>query len=308
MAGMVMSKRIALIIHNNTYHDPSLAPLISPLTDAHTLAGILRDPAIGNFYRVELLLNQPAAEICRRLADFFHGKRRNDELLLYFTGHGLLNELGQLYLAAVDTRLDALAETAILATYLTGCMDRSFSRRQILLLDCRYSQIGSTPIDSGLSAEGNLATAFRGRGYGRVVLNADYPVPDILAGETPDRATELGFTDHLIQALQTGAADLDKDGQVELRELYEYIQDYSGQTINWFQPRHQTYGNPDKFILARNPHQFVPVQPVKWDLITGAIMTPLTIIVIGGRSDLLASIGLAGLFLLLYALLYLAPD
>jgi hypothetical protein len=37
-------------------------------------------------------------------------------------------------------------------------------------------------------------------------------------------------------------------------------------------------------------------------------MTPLTIIVIGGRSDLLASISLAGLFLLLYTLLYLAPD
>jgi hypothetical protein len=303
-----MSKRIALIIYNDIYQQPSLSQFKRPPADTYTLAGILRDPALGNFHRVELLLNQPAAEICWRLADLFHRKRRNDELLLYFIGHGLLDGLGQFYLAAVDTRLDAIAETAISAAYLTGCMDRSFSRRQILLLDCRYSQISPTHIDSGLSAGGGLATAFRGRGYGRVVLAANHPVPDILTGETLDQATDLGFTHHLIQALQTGAADGDKDGQVELRELYEYIQAHSGQTINWFQPRHQTYGNLDKFILARNPQQFVPAQPVKWDLISGAIMTPLTIIVIGGRSDLLASIGLAVLFLLLYTLLYLAPD
>ncbi|HXV43606.1 MAG TPA: caspase family protein [Anaerolineae bacterium] len=303
-----MSKRIALIIYNDTYQHPSLSRLKRPPTDTYTLAELLRDPAIGSFHRVELLLNQPAAEICRCLADLFHGKRRNDELLLYFIGHGLLDERGQLYLAAVDTRLDTVAETAISVAYLTGCMDRSFSRRQILLLDCHYSQISPTHIDSGLSAGGSLATVFRGRGYGRIVLAANHPAPDILAGETLGQATDPGFTHHLIQGLQTGAADGDKDGQVELRELYEYIQDHSEQTISWFQPRHQTYGDLDKFILARNPQQFVPAQPVKWDLISGAIMTPLTIIVIGGRSDLFASIGLAGLFLLLYTLLYLAPD
>jgi hypothetical protein len=110
------------------------------------------------------------------------------------------------------------------------------------------------------------------------------------------------LTHHLLQALQTGAADLDGDGQIELKKLYEYVQRQVSQA------RLRVYGQQDGFIVARNPHRFTPVQPLKWDLISGAILTPLTIIVIGGWSDLRASIGMAGLFLLFYALLYLAPD
>ncbi len=304
-----MSKRIALIIHNDTYHDPSLSRLKMPAADIHTLAMVLRQPTIGNFNQVETLLNQPVGEVRRRVADLFHRKQRNDELLLYFIGHSLLDEAGQLYLATVDTALDSLAETAISAVHLTDCMDRSFSRRQMLMLECSYSQVCPTRAGNGPRASAGLGTAFKGRGYGRVVLTATHTAQYILAEDKiAGEITSPGFTHYLIQGLQTGAADVDQDGQIELSELVEYLQGQAGQATSYLQPRQWTRGDPGKFIIARNPHQFGPARLIKWDLIFGAIMAPSTIIIIGGGADLRASVGMAGLFLLLYALLYLAPD
>jgi hypothetical protein len=119
--------------------------------------------------------------------------------------------------------------------------------------------------------------------------------------------TEASFSHNLIQALEMGAADSDKDGQIGLDELVAYLQSQTPQTDR-LQPCLRTFGSQDRFIIARNPHLFVPAQAVKWDLISGAILTPTTIIIIGAGADLRTSVGLAGLFLLLYALLYLAPD
>lgn len=304
-----MSKRIALLIHNDQYLEPALAQLSLPVADCSSLASLLREPAIGHFNRVELLLNQPAALVRRQVAELFHGKRRDDELLLYFVGHSVVDEAGQPYLAAADTRLDSLAETAISAAYLTGCMDRSFSRRQILLLDCSTYPVDSSRRDNSGASEAKLAAAFEGRGYGRVVLSASSPArPGEVKNESTGGGLKQSFTHYLIQGLQTGVADADQDGQIELIELYEYIRDQGGPAIRWLQLRQGGWGNLDKFIIARNPHQFGSAKSIKWDLIFGAIMAPLAIVVIGGEADLQASIGMAGLFLLLYALLYLALD
>jgi uncharacterized caspase-like protein len=304
-----MSKRIALIIYNDTYLDPSLARFKSFPADTATLAALLREPSSGNFNLVETLINQPAAELRRRITALFHRKQRHDELLLYFVGLSLLDETGQIYLAAADTCLEALAETAISAAYLTGCMDRSFSRRQMLVLDCPYRRAA---VLSGINQPDSLifpAAAFAGKGYGRVVLTTTDTIQLSLArGLTGHESGEVGLTHYLLEALQSDEADADKDGQIELKELYEYILRQVRESASPIQPSLRLYGEQDRFIIARNPHLYVPAQPIKWDLISGAILAPTTIIVIGGGSDLRASVGLAGLFLLLYAFLYLAPD
>lgn len=284
-----MTKRIAFIVHTQTYFEPKLAQLRPSTADAVALAELLRDPTIGNFDEVELAVNPPADELCQRVAGLFQRKQRHDELLLYLVGHFLSDAAGQLHFAAVDTHPATLAETALSAAYLTGCMDRSFSRRQILVLDGGWLCLSPTE----MAANAHFDTEFKGRGYGRVVLAS-------VRRDTPEE--EAGMTHHLIQALQTGAADADSDGQIEVKELYQYLRQQTDQVSL------RVYGNLDHVILARNPYLFVPAQPIKWDLISGAILAPITIIAIGGRADLRTAIGLAGLLLLMYALLYLAPD
>jgi uncharacterized caspase-like protein len=303
-----MSKRIALIIQNHRYHDPKLAPLKPLAADTATLAALLQSPAVGNFDEVETIINRPAGELRRQVADLFHRKRRHDELLLYIVGHGLVDESGQLFLATVDTRLDRLAETALSAAYLTERMDLSFSRQQMLLLDCAYNCVYTPAAESEPVSSVRLTEIFKGRGYGRVVMTPVDTIPYALTEpDTVSVVTEAGFTRDLIDCLQSGAADADNDGQIGLDELAGYLQQQTTRTGR-LQPCLRGYGDPDRFIIARNPQQFVPAQPVKWDLISGAILTPTTIIVVGGGADLRASVGMAGLFLLLYALLYMAPD
>ena len=59
--------------------------------------------------------------------------------MLYFSGHGVKDEQGNLYLAVKDTERPLLAGTSIEAAFITAQMDRSHSKRQILILDCCHS-------------------------------------------------------------------------------------------------------------------------------------------------------------------------
>ncbi len=96
-------KRYALIIGNFEYEDTNLNQLISPGKDAEGLSEVLKDPDVGMFIDVKTLINQPADLIRKSTANFFAKKKKDDLLLLYFSGHGILDDLGHLYLATVDT-------------------------------------------------------------------------------------------------------------------------------------------------------------------------------------------------------------
>jgi hypothetical protein len=303
-----MAKRLALLICTKTYQDPRLARLGGSDSNPYPLAALLRDHAVGNFDEVELLIDRPAEEIRQQIANLFHRRKRHDVLLLYFWGHGLVAESGQLYLAATDTILNALAETAIPAAFITGQLDRSFSRQQILVLDCAFGAVvapGKT-VEVGRSAAS--AAAFKGSGHGRTVLTATDLTDFAWIGEKlVGQAAGSHFTDFFRQGLRSGAADADGDGQVAVRELYQYIQGQLIRRHSHYRPRHWSYQAQDCFIIARNPRLFKPARP-KWDLIFGAIMAPTATIAIGGQADLKTSIGMAGLLMLIYAGLYLVLD
>ena len=89
-----MSQRLALIIGNSEYEDTSLARLVTPGEDAGDLAKVLRDPEIGGFDEVTTLINQPVTIVRRTIESFFAKKRRENLLLLYFSGHGILDDPG----------------------------------------------------------------------------------------------------------------------------------------------------------------------------------------------------------------------
>jgi len=277
-----MSKRLALIVNNSRYQDRNLARLKTPEVDLHALASSLIDPEIGNFDRVETAIDQPAAEIRRQIAELLHAKKRNDLLLLYFLGLGLQDEAGRLYLAAVDTAPAFLEETAIPAAYVTACIDRSFSRQKVLILDCYYGLVAGRKAGNQVDASVGTASAFKGKGHGRVVLTAADSGQFILRGDDLiDRVEESLFSHHLIGGLQTGAADLDRDGQIGIRELFDYIYDQIIKQPLTQKPRKWTYQEQDKFIIARNPNKAQRQHRIKWDLIFGAIMAPITTILIG---------------------------
>ena len=73
------------------------------------------------------LVNEAATNVRKAVARLFKEKSPDDLLLLYFSGHGVLDDQGHLYLAVKDTERDLLSGTAIPANFITGEMDRSRS-------------------------------------------------------------------------------------------------------------------------------------------------------------------------------------
>ena len=254
-----MSDRLlALIIANNEYDDPKLARLVTPSRDAEALAEVLRDPAIGGF-EVTTLVNETEQVVRREIARLYQQKKRGDLLLLYFSGHGVRDDRGDLYLAVRNSEPWLLSATAIPAAFITAAMDHSRSRRQVLILDCCHSGAfargtkGGTP---GTSV--GTATAFEGNGYGRVVLTATDSTEYAWEGDQViGEARNSVFTHYLIQGLRTGEADADADGRITLDELYDYVYERVVNETPNQTPGKWTYKQQGEIVIARNPHPIV---------------------------------------------------
>jgi len=216
-----MSGKYALIIANTEYTDSGLAQLTAPGKDAKDLARVLQERDLCGFDNVSVLLNQTSTTVNEAIDDFFFQKKPDDLLLLYFSGHGVRDELGKLYLAVKNTNRHRLRVTAIKSDFIKESMDQSRSRRQVLILDCCNSGAFAQGAKSAIGTSIGTATAFEG-GYGRIVLTASDATQiawegDKIIGETQNSL----FTHFLVKGL-LGEADRDGNGQITVDELYDY--------------------------------------------------------------------------------------
>ena len=108
-----MSSKYALIIANSEYTDPKLAQLSAPGKDAEAFAQLLKAPDLASFDQVITLINHTSYEARSAIARFLRDKKPEDLLLLYFSGHGVRDEQGRLFLATKDTDNTILDATAI---------------------------------------------------------------------------------------------------------------------------------------------------------------------------------------------------
>src|SRR6185436_9553228 len=216
-----MSGKYALIIGNTEYIDPGLAQLTAPGKDTEDFARILKDQDIGAFDNVRVLLDQLSSTISESIDEFFDQKKPDDLLVLYFSGHGVRDELGSLYLAVSNTIRSRLRSTAIKSDYIREVMDQSRSKRQVLILDCCNSGAFAHGTKAATGVSIGTASAFEG-GYGRIILTASDSTQfawegDRVIGETDNSL----FTHFLVKGLE-GEADLDSDGRITVDELYDY--------------------------------------------------------------------------------------
>jgi len=271
-----VGQKYALIIGNNEYDDSSLARLLTPAADVVGLATVLKATDIGGFDEVISLVNEPSIRVRREMARFFRDKHRDDLLLLYFSGHGVLDDYGKLYLAVKDTERDLLKGTAIEASFITDVMDGSYSRQQVLILDCCHSGAFARGAKGVTGASVGTAQTFEGTGSGRVVLTATDATQYAWEGDQIiGRADNSVFTRFLIEGLQTGEADANVDGRITLDELYDYAHTQVVRVTPKQNPRKWSFNQEGEIVVARNPHPPVP-QPVELPMeLRQAIESPL---------------------------------
>jgi len=161
--------REALLVACDEFVDPKYKRLSVPVSDARALAKLLSDPEIGQF-SVEVLENEQRDVVSDRLEAFFEKGQLDDVLLLYFAGHGDLDDRGNFYFVAGNTKSDRLRSSAISDRFIHETMVRSLSKRQILILDCCYS--GAFSKDWISRADTSVGIRQKLTGEGRIVLTA----------------------------------------------------------------------------------------------------------------------------------------
>jgi uncharacterized caspase-like protein len=248
-----MPAKHALVIGNSDFADPKLARLVTPAEDATDFAAVLRAGEIGGFDSVTALVNETAENVRTAIEAFFADKGPNDLLLLYFSGHGIRDDQGQLYLAVKDTQTNRLRSKAIPAAFITESMDHSRSRRQVLILDCCHSGAFAQGAKAAVGVSAGTGPAFEGTGFGRVVLTASDSTQYAWEGERiVGEAQNSVFTKFLVEGLQTGAADADRDGQITIDELYDYVFERVRAATPKQTPGKWTYRQQGDLILARS--------------------------------------------------------
>jgi len=245
--------KYALIIGNNKYNDPKLAQLKTPAADSQALAKILDDQTIGSFDEVKPLINQTETQARRAISTFLANKKPDDLVLLYFSGHGVLDDRGRLYLALKDTQIDLLKATSIPSSFVADEMDSCRSKRQILILDCCHSGAFARGVKGEQRAI--TETTFEGSGFGRVVLTASDSTQYALEGDQVVKQTELSlFTHFLLKGLKTGEADTNNDGHISLDEWYDYTYANVISETPRQVPHKWSYNQQGDLIIARNPY------------------------------------------------------
>ncbi|MGH3791857.1 MAG: caspase family protein, partial [Pseudonocardiaceae bacterium] len=244
-----MKSRVTLLVGCSDYEDPSFPRLPAPVQDVDALRRVLADETIGDF-SVDTLLNKPSGTVSAQIESFFANRKPDDFLVLYFSCHGVLDSRGRLYFVTANSRKGLLDSTGISARWVQEQMNKSRSRSIVLLLDCCYSGAFARGLARG-STDAEKVLGQQLGGHGRMVITASDKLEYAYGSE---------FTNVVVRGLETGAADLDGDGQVSVDELYHYVYDQvyrngQGQTpTRSGEMRGQLY-------LAKNPAALLPLPP-----------------------------------------------
>lgn len=250
-----MGRRLALVIATYHHEDTGLRRLNAPAHDAEAFAAVLADADIAGF-EVTTLVNEPTHRVGRAIGEFYRDRRHDDLTLLYFTGHGVKDDSGRLYLAMTNTFRDNLLFTGLSAEQVDRAMESCVSRRKVLILDCCYS--GAFPAGRLAKGDTEVHALERFHGRGRTVLTASDATQYSFEGDRAlGTATQSVFTRHLVAGLRDGSADLDGDGDVTLDELYSYVHDRVVAELPQQRPKKQD-DVEGRLVIARNVNWTLP--------------------------------------------------
>ncbi|MFI6074589.1 PASTA domain-containing protein [Actinoplanes sp. NPDC051343] len=231
----------ALLIGNSVFEaDAGLNPLNAPTKDVARLHRALVDSATGLFAEenVRLVIERSSHDLLDELDRFFSEAHRDDLLLLYYSGHGLLDERNQLFLCGRNTRSDRLLRTAVSNVRINEFIEQAVARCTVIILDC---------CSSGMFKGGDVAAPLAGPG--RYVVSSTRG-----AALANDAAVATGtslFTEHLVTGLLGAADDRDGDGYLDLREVFDYVRAKLSATTK--QIPHCRFDGDAAVMLAKRP-------------------------------------------------------
>ncbi|MEZ4926872.1 MAG: caspase family protein [Saprospiraceae bacterium] len=154
-----------LFIGIDQYNDPDIPDLSNPVFDAREVASVL---AKDYGFEIDTLFNPTKTQILLKLreyADRFNDKnylKNNDHLLIYFSGHGVLDEIYRQYhwVAADSKANDEIYDSYLSAADLNNKFDNLKIKHVMLVVDACYS--GTFNLDVAANVDRGVKPAAAG--------------------------------------------------------------------------------------------------------------------------------------------------
>jgi hypothetical protein len=243
--------KVALLIGVSQY-GAGFNQLPAAAKDVEQMQRVLQHPDMGDFDKVQSLIDPDPQEMGTVIEHLFGGGGRDDLLLLFFSGHGIKDESGNLYLATRTTRKNErgglIRSTAIAARFVQEIMRDSRTKRQVVILDCCFSGA----FGEGLLAKDDSSVDIRRQlgGEGRAVLTSSTSTQYSFEQKDADLSI---YTRYLVEGIETGAADLDEDDAISVDELHEYANIKVQKAAPAMKPEIYTVKEGYKIIIAKVP-------------------------------------------------------
>ncbi|NES86364.1 MAG: caspase family protein, partial [Moorea sp. SIO2B7] len=217
-------RKIALLIGVSEFDSGDLEPLPKALADVKAMEEVLLEPELGGFEESHLtVLKNPKRQIMEdAIYDIFNKQKskRDDLLLFYFSGHGIVDESGIFYFSTRETRKDngkLRPTTAVKSNYVHEYMNQCRSRRITIILDCCHS--GAFAQGLTHKGAGNPQIKEQLGGEGRAILTAASMTQ---YAWSKDEYPLSAYTYFLLEGVKTGEADTDGNKYLSMEEIHEY--------------------------------------------------------------------------------------
>ncbi|MDZ8105416.1 MAG: SUMF1/EgtB/PvdO family nonheme iron enzyme [Nostoc sp. DedQUE12a] len=244
--------KLALLIGISEYDEPTLAPLPNAVNDVEAMRQVLVNPEMGDFAAadVTVLKNPQRQDMEDAIYNLYANCQKDDLVLFYFSGHGVVVESGEFYFSTRRTRKERgklIPTSAVVATNVHTWMNQSKSKRQVVILDCCFSGAfarGLTAKDSGTI---NLQQYLGGEG--RAILTASTSTQYAFESESLDLSI---YTHYLVEGIEKGAADIDGDGLISVDELHNYAKSKVQEASPAMTPEFYPFKDGYRIFLAKS--------------------------------------------------------
>ncbi|MEV0161312.1 caspase, EACC1-associated type [Nonomuraea fuscirosea] len=228
----------AVLIGAGTFHDPELPDIPAVRTNLEDLRQVLTHPVHGLFEADHCqTLADPADQAAVGVALTAAVREAEDLLLVYYCGHGVLDETGALHFALTGTNAEHVGFSAVHVDLVKRMVGSARAKARVLLLDCCFSGQAVTV----MSDRRRLA-------LGQLDLTGTYTLTSTPANSlshAPLGARNTAFTGALLNALR-------EPGPLTLDEIHRHV-DRELVGRGFPRPQRRSVGSAGNLTVTRGP-------------------------------------------------------